>query len=151
MVDLTPPDETADAKAEPPATLKEVEEIIKRAVGFKPQRDEIKVTSAKLAGSPASPASDAEWIVADRWQRYEKIARHLSLGIAAIVALLLGRMILNRLQPPPRESAGDRAEQDDRARALEQLVNTAESNPEAVAQLLASWLDESETRHRAAA
>lgn len=149
MVDLSPRGEEADAAAEPAVTLKDVEEIVKRAVGFKPQRDEIKVTSARLAGTPVIANTDADWVVADRWQHYEKIARHLSLGIAAVVALVLGRMILKRLQPPP--SSESDTEQNDRARALEQLVSTAERNPEAVAQLLATWLDDSAKNRRAAA
>lgn len=151
MVDLSPSEENADDAAAAPVSLEDVEEIVKRAVGFKPQRDEIKVTSAKLAGTPTLSTSDAEWLAADRWQHYEKIVRQLSLGVAALVVLLLGRMVVKQLQPALPEPNAAPAEQAARAGAMDEFVNTAEQNPEAIARLLAAWLDESEPGRRAAA
>jgi flagellar M-ring protein FliF len=150
MVDLMPSGEEAEGKADASITITDVEEIIKRAVGFKPQRDEIKVTSTKLAGAPVNTFNDPEWLVADRWQHYEKLARHLSLGIAALVALLLGRMVLKRLQPAAPAAVTETMTQEDRNRAIGQLVETAQQSPDDIALLLNTWLDEAEASNREA-
>lgn len=151
MVDLSPAGGDDADKDATPITLTDVEDIVKRAVGFKPDRDEIKVTSVKLAGALPVATGEDEWLAADRWQRYEKIARHLSLGIAAIVALVLGRMVIKRLQPVESVTVAGPETTGDRSRMIEQLVSRAEQNPEVVARLLDAWLDDSETKGRRAA
>jgi flagellar M-ring protein FliF len=150
MVDLSAADADQSGQAAPAMTLKEAEEIVKRAVGFKPDRDEIKVSDVKLAGTATDSALDTEWLAAQRWQSYEKIARHSSLGIAALVALVLGRMVLKRLNAPSQAAAAV-ADRPDRSRVLDQLATEAQQNPEAIARLLAAWLEESDERRKAAA
>lgn len=151
MVDLSGGEAGGSGQAKPVMTLKEAEEIVKRAVGLKPERDEIKVSDVKLAGTAPSSDLDGEWLQAQRWQTYEKIARHSSLGVAALVALVLGRMVLKRLQVPPQPGRAAVVDQADRSRVIQQLSNEAQRNPEAVAGLLANWLDEADQARKAAA
>ena len=62
MVDLSAADASGTKSGNPPLTLPEAEEIIKKAVGFKQVRgDEIKVTDVKLAAPPALTSLDTEW------------------------------------------------------------------------------------------
>src|SRR5262249_16792812 len=51
MIDLSPMETPAINSGTPPMTLADATEIIKKAVGFKQGRDEIKVTEAKLAST----------------------------------------------------------------------------------------------------
>src|SRR5205823_3020044 len=56
-------------------TVAEAQEIIKQAVGFKLNRDEIKVTDVKLAGATATTALDTELVQLQRWQTYVNLVR----------------------------------------------------------------------------
>jgi len=73
------------------------------------------------------------------WDKYEQLARSASLGLAAIVAFLLGFLTLRRLRPTVTMSsegaAGESADQ-----RLANLSMRARENPEAVAQALNAWL-----------
>src|SRR5262249_57253689 len=80
-------------------SVAEAQDIIKQAVGFKANRDEIKVSEAKLAGLPALAGADAEAAEMQRWQYYIGLVRNASLGVAAGVALLLGLLFLPPLAP----------------------------------------------------
>ncbi|MBX3444694.1 MAG: flagellar M-ring protein FliF [Planctomyces sp.] len=115
-------------------TPQAVEDLIKQAVGFDVSRDdEIKVVSGPLAGAslfaPEAPAVP--------WDRYEQMIRAASLGLAALVALVVGLLVLRRFRPttvsaPAVESGGE-----DR---LATLAMRARENPEAMAQALSAWL-----------
>jgi flagellar M-ring protein FliF len=146
LVDLTGGD--AD---QPVMSVEQAEEIVKRAVGFKQGRDEIKVTDVKLPGSDALTGLDAEWMKTQRWQNYVSIARHASLAIAALAALFVARMILKRLQPPPSPNVAPAAAEPDQSLLLQRLSVMAQHDPTAVARILEAWIEESEGRRRAAA
>jgi flagellar M-ring protein FliF len=148
VVDLTAVDSDQSGAA---MTIEQAEEIVQRAVGFKQGRDEIKVTNVKLPGSMALTGLDTEWMETQRWQNYVSIARHASLGVAALTALLLARMILRRLQPPMPNSPSATPEQSDPTRVLQQLSMLAQNNPTTVARILETWMEESEERRKAAA
>lgn len=121
-------------------TLAEAEEIIKQAVGFKKGRDEIKVNDVKLASGATLESVEAEYQQAQRMRWYLALARNVSLGVAALVALLMGFLYLRR-QRPKSEDKEQRAEiqgQDDR------FDETIKENPELLAKALARWIDQTE-------
>lgn len=138
MVDLSPRSEGSDADGRR-LTLDAAQDIIKQAVGFKRDRDDIKVTEVRLAG-PAEGA-EAEAQEMQRWQYYLSLVRNASLGVAAVIALLLGLLFLRRLrQLPPPVVAPPPAEPP----LLDQLASLARRDPAAVAQALDRMLREPE-------
>lgn len=147
LVDLSPPEDT-EAKSEPRLTLAEVEELIKRAVGFKTGRDDIKVTQVRLTGTPPDTLPELEWQTIQRWQTIATLVRQGSLGMAALAALVIGWMVLKRLRPGPEASA---APATDKNPVVESMVLTAQQNPEALARVLAQWLEQSDRPQRMAA
>ncbi len=122
------------AGAAPAIDAAKVEQLIRQAVGFDETRnDQISVISGALAGAiPELPEAPVV-----PWEKYEQIARAASLGLAAIVAFLLGFLTLRRLKPSVSISAdaGEATEQ-----RLATLSMKARENPEAVAQALNAWL-----------
>ena len=78
---------------------------------------------------------------------YFNLVRNASLGIASLVALVLGYAVLKRIRPLP----GSSAPAEESSRGLETLGSLAEENPEVVARLLTAWLDESQQPARKAA
>ena len=153
MVDLSSADASKD-KGTPPLTLAEVQDIIKQAVGFKHPRDEIKVTNVKLTGPAAAPGLDEEWHTMQQWQNIVNIVRNASLGVTALVALLLGWMFLRRFKPGPAspqpQPSEEPAEPAERILLLNRFSSTAQKNPHAVAQVLENWLQQPERPRNAA-
>jgi flagellar M-ring protein FliF len=147
LVDLSGGSDSSGASG---MSVEQAEEIVKRAVGFKQGRDEIKVSDVKLPGSNVITGVDTEWMETQRWQNYVSIARHASLGVAALAALLLGRMILKRLQPAPAAPGESQPEISDQTPLLQQLSAMAQNNPASVARVLEMWIEESEGRRKAA-
>ena len=86
-------------------TLAEAEEIIKQAVGFKKGRDEIKVNDVKLASGATLESVEAEYQQAQRMRWYLSLARNVSLGVTALVALLMGLLYYRRLRPKGQDPA----------------------------------------------
>ncbi len=121
----------------PGMTLQDAQDIIRQAVGFKTNRDEIKVTDVKLVGNAEVSANDSEWEKIQLWQNIANIVRNASLGIAALVGLVLGWMVFRRLRPapvpPPPVS--------ERRPATDRLSQAVQQNPAAVARALSVWLE----------
>lgn len=139
MLDLSPRDEAASADGKR-LTLPEAQDIIKQAVGFKKDRDEIKVTEVRMSGGAAAGA-EAEAQEMQRWQFYVNLVRNGSLGVAALVALLLGFLFMRRLRevPPPLVAAPETPKEPP---LLEQLATVARRDPAAAAQVLDRWMRE---------
>ena len=142
-----------DREAVPSLTLMDVQDITKEAVGFKTGRDEIKATDAKLTGPPVLTGVDAEIQENQRWQNYALLARNASLGLTAICGLVVlgaGYWLYGRRKGPAKveTAAASPSEYSD---ALQSLSAQAQQDPEALAQLLATWLGEAETPVRKAA
>ncbi|MEW4526326.1 flagellar basal-body MS-ring/collar protein FliF [Maioricimonas sp. JC845] len=138
--------DTADATAAPatPASYDkaQIEGIIKQAVGFDAQRsDEIEVLDAPLLGAPEQLAPPAGFA----WTQYEKLLRTVSLGLASLVALLLGAMLIRRMKPVIVESEGAGGTSSDVAQRLQSLSQEARDNPEALATALSAWLGDTES------
>jgi len=146
MVELPKPDKDA---AGPTMSLAEAQDIIKQAVGFKKDRDEIKVTGVKLAPADSPAEGDGGYMELQRWQSYASLARQASLGVTALVVLVLGWLVLRRFRPV--QAAETAAEQQPQFRMREQLSAVAQKDPEVLARLLTTWLEESGPTTRAAA
>lgn len=138
MVDLSQLPEDADV-----ATVKTgIENIVKMAVGFDESRnDTIAVMEGQFLG--VIPLDESDVLEAEKWSNYSELARNASLGIAALVALVVGLLIVRRLKPqPPAEPTRDAAS--GRDKFLERFSSEVRGNPELVSRILANWLgDES--------
>lgn len=140
MVDLSgmDADQIADAQTK-------IEGIIKTAVGFDELRnDKIEVMVTKLA-LPSTPEEDP--LTAVTWDRYNNIARNASLGIAALISLVLGLLLLRKMRPVP-VTADDPEANAARARAYAEIVSISREDPETMARVILNWLGEDQTSRR---
>jgi len=154
FVDLSPADANEAQSGGTPATimdLADVEEIIRNALGLR-QTDALKVVNVKFH-RPAELLLDEE---PSSWPRYLAIARHASLGIMAICALL----VLQIFRKAAKKSLGTvpaeqlpgvekpfgllpaEAGESESLVLRKQIANALQRNPEHVKQLFASWLEE---------
>jgi flagellar M-ring protein FliF len=133
------PEKSADGAASA-ITVDSVKQLIQQAVGFDVARgDQIQVVDSPLAGAMlAAPEPTAV-----PWEQYEKLARAASLGLAAVVAFVMGWLLLRRFRPTIATTAAP-AVGDDTER-LAALSLRARENPEAVAQAISAWLSASRT------
>ncbi len=141
LLDLSKPEGAAGAGL----VVADAEEIIKQAVGFKKGRDEIKVSDLKLASGTSLETVEAEYQESQRMRWYLSLARNVSLGVTALVAMLMGWMYLRRSRPkdqaPP--PAAETPVQDD-----ELLAGLLAEDPQRLAKVLERWLSEAETPAR---
>ena len=104
------------------------------------------------AATDAGTSLDGDWLQLQRWQGYVSMARNVSLGVAALVVLALGWLILRRFGPAASKSGAETAEDEqERQRRLDEIATVAKQNPEAIARVLTTWLDGAETPSKAAA
>jgi flagellar M-ring protein FliF len=136
MVDL----ETEESEDQPRNVSQEqIQSIIKQAVGFDDTRnDQIEVLMTQLAS--AQELEDDKLDEAQQWQFYSTVARQSSLGLAAVVALIVGLMVLKKIRPVGIPSGPAHATGTDRARVLSQLSEQARENPELMANVMSAWL-----------
>ncbi|MCX7701725.1 MAG: flagellar basal-body MS-ring/collar protein FliF, partial [Gemmataceae bacterium] len=92
-------------------SIKDVEEIVKQAVGFQAGRDSIKVTNAALAGD-LPPPEPVEPSLVDKAHAYVQLARNASVVVAFVFLALTVFMLARRLTAltlplplPSRESS----------------------------------------------
>lgn len=135
LVDLTPR-EGAET-----ITATDVEELVKQAVGFQSGRDEIKVTSAPLAGA-LPPPEPPEPSLAERAQEYVHLARNAVMVVAfaflaATVLMLARRLTLVTAAVTAPAARNSTATGDARQR----FVELASANPEQLARVLAVMLN----------
>ena len=147
IVDLTEanaaaasPDNAASATPTAVALTKEdIEKMIKSAVGFSATRDDlIDVTLAALepleTTEPATPG-----FVWDKWQ---PLLQSVSLGLAAMLAFLIGMMLMKRMKPIVITEAAGRGIPLADARRLAAISAQAKANPDVVASIVTAWLNE---------
>jgi flagellar M-ring protein FliF len=79
--------------------LAKVKEIIKNAVGFKAQRDEITVTQMKFA-EPRLPVLEPETPPTPAWVNWLDVVRNASIALAALVTCVLGIALVRRGAKP---------------------------------------------------
>jgi flagellar M-ring protein FliF len=119
----------------------QVEELIKRAVGFEDQRDSITVVVGPLPGASQLPN---EMVLLDRWDFYNNLARSASLGIASLVALFFGMKTIRKFREVVRPPVEDTTVSADRLRVLSEFTQRARENPEAMRAILSAWLNQPE-------
>jgi flagellar M-ring protein FliF len=137
LLDLSRPENAAGTGL----TVGEAEEIIKQAVGFKKGRDEIKVNDVKLASGATLESVEAEYQESQRLRWYLSLARNGSLGVTALVGLVMGLLYYRRLRPrssAPPPAAEGKPESD-------RLAELSRADPERLAKVLARWIDPKET------
>ncbi len=132
---------TASASpAGPVVTREQVEKIIKQAVGFDASRmDEIEVLSAPLMGNVNLLAPLP---TTTGWEQYAPLLKNLSLGVASLVALFLGFMVLRRMKPIVVETESKESIPPEMVLRIADLSRQAQEHPEAVARVISSWLEE---------
>lgn len=140
-VDLTP-----DPNAAPDATvptLADIEETIKFAVGFKDERnDKIKVISSTFALN-TDQQIDETLAGINQWEMATTLIRHSSLGLAAIVALLVLNLALRKMKPVT--VVVDRTDPEtQRAQVLSKMTDQIQQNPEAVSKILSAWMGDAD-------
>lgn len=137
VVDL---DELAQGDNPVEVTPEKLEGIIKQAVGFDPNRDdELELLIAPLAGAP----TEAPPVPVAPWKDYEALLRTASLGTAALVALLLGTLILRKMQFATPASEPSAAPLDaKRVRMVASMSDAARQQPEQLRAALQQWLAE---------
>lgn len=133
---LIPP--TSDPDADPEEALgittAEAKELVKQAVGFKENRDQIQVSLGKASAPDADPAEEPAFVTAQRWQNYINLVKASALVIAALAGLVMVAMMFRSgpAAPPqdikPNEPALSR-----------ELLDVG-----AVADALKSWLGNSD-------
>ena len=139
LVDLSAIQDSGEGGAPSAVTKENVEAIIKQAVGFDDTRnDEIEVLVSALAVN----AEKAEPIAPSPWVGYETIVKHASLGVAALVALVMTIMILRKVQPgnPMSQHGLDPKH----ARALASMTESMRTDPNQLREALTLWLEAEE-------
>lgn len=137
LLDLSRPEGATGAGL----TIAEAEDIIKQAVGFKKGRDEIKVNDVKLASGATLESVEAEYQAGQRMRWYLALARNASLGVAALVALLMGVLYYRRLRPKEESKASTETARP----SNDLLAEIVKEDPEKLAKALARWLEQAET------
>lgn len=117
-------------------TIEQIEALIQVATGFDETRaDSIKVIEASLP-SPEPLIQEPDW-----WGEYRDVVQVVSLGVASLVAVVLGFLTLRRIKPitVAGDEAGGAAR---RARLLAEIANRANQDPDTVSRIVAAWMDE---------
>jgi flagellar M-ring protein FliF len=153
VVDLTPDDPNKQTAA---MTIKDVEEIIRNAIGLK-TTDALKVVNARFHQNAATTAAavevDKEYESAQKWNRYIALARQASLGVLAICALLVLKIVssgrrkvveatgaLATASPAGYLTAGEGPMEP--AVLRNQISQALTSNPDEVKRLFSTWANE---------
>ena len=114
-----------------------VEEIVKSAVGFRTGVDTITV---EVLPFPKMESLEEVEMPYD-WSQWTELVRNASLAIAAIVAFVIGFLMLRRIQPIPGSSEPIQLGEE-QSESIKQISDLMRNNPEALGQMLASWAGE---------
>ncbi len=129
-----------DANNEVPAMLKQkYESIVKNAIGFSEARGD----SISVEFFPFVERIPTEEIAEPfPWAQVHEILRNISLGLAGLVALLLGWMSFKKLTPVEPVTDRRRTSRETQLNELSQLVK---QNPEVFSQIIAAWSTSAES------
>ncbi|MCA8994045.1 MAG: flagellar M-ring protein FliF [Planctomycetaceae bacterium] len=132
--------EVQEGDTTPAITKDQVEDIIKQAVGFDASRqDSIEVVTGKLQ-VPSLDVAAPTWI--ETSMAYEPIVRAASLGIGAILAFIMGLLILRKLSPVVVKSDNNSEQTLALQRELDRLKREVEENPDHIADVMMKWLSQ---------
>lgn len=116
----------------PPQIKTQVEALIAQAVGLREGKDQITVEFFEFV----DPLPLTEPVGAPMpWDKINNILKNISLGVAAVVALLIAMKVLKKIQPDPAPAT----EIADRASQVDQLSELVKQNPEVFSRIIASW------------
>ena len=151
VVDLYPEDPNQTATLMP---VKDIEDLIKSALGFKEGRDALKVTNMRFNRRKDLAVDEP----VPTWTKYLAIARHASMGVMAVCALLVFKILTGaRKKAAVAEAAAIPAlpggapgnagmlpgGQVNQAMLRQHVAGALKSNPEQVRQLFATWVQQS--------
>jgi flagellar M-ring protein FliF len=126
-------------------TLADIQETIKKAVGFKKERDEIQVTQVKLP-VPNTDTFDEAYATQQSWQNILAIVRNVSIAMVALCAVVIALVVVRRLLFSGSARAADAA-----PTKLQRVADELDRNPEVLAEILSRWIERAETAERKAA
>ena len=144
VVDLTPEPAEGSTETPPPLDipLAEIEEIIKKAVGFDESRsDTIKVVVAEMPQDPLMSNLLALPLTPNSVE-YLDILKNVSLGVASLVALFIGYLVLRKMRPITVTEKVETTLSPERAKHLADLSSIAKQNPEILSRIVAAWVNE---------
>ena len=75
------------------------------------------------------------------WTQWNELLRNASLAIAAIVAFLIGFLVLGKIKPAAPASEPLVRLDEVRSKSVDQLGELVKSNPEIFAQIIENWTD----------
>ena len=78
------------------------------------------------------------------WEKWQPLLQSVSLGLAAMLAFLIGMMLMKRMKPIVIPEATGRGVSLADARRLATISAQAKAHPEVVASILTAWLNEQE-------
>lgn len=112
--------------------------IVKNAVGF---RDDSDTISVELMPFPEPILSLETPVPGFNWGNLGSIIEKASLAIAALLAFIMGLLLLRRFQPASRTNNGAAGAQVDQARLehVNEFSRLIKENPELFTQIIQSW------------
>jgi flagellar biosynthesis/type III secretory pathway M-ring protein FliF/YscJ len=142
LVNALAPGVRDDTGALQPNIKEQIEGIVKQSVGFLDTRDFINVEFLPFLESPPEeePAQPGF-----PWEQVNLILKNVSLGLAAVVALVLGWMALRKLRPVTVPISPGGQLPAERANYVSQLSDLVKQHPEVFSKILESWSTHSAT------
>lgn len=122
-----------------PVSMESVEELIKQAVGFSAERkDQITVVAGQFLGMPdlSEPVGFLGLPTG-----LDSLLRSASLGIAAIVALIIGWMTVKKLKPVLVEVDRRKSLSPEVRERLATLTDEIRERPDAMSTVLTTWME----------
>jgi flagellar M-ring protein FliF len=120
-----------------PGLDEKVAAIVKNAVGFREDTDTI---SVEMFPFPEPMLTLTEPESTFDWTRITELVEKASLAIAALLAFVLGLMLLRRFGPSsPKDATPERRFEGGRAENVSELSRMIKENPEVFARVVKSW------------
>jgi flagellar M-ring protein FliF len=132
--------DTSSVSSEKAITIADIQDMIKNGVGFKADRDEIKVTEVRMP-AVSTESAEKEWENQHQMQTVLTIVRNGSIALGVLCLVVMAIVVwwrwAGRVKPPTDQAAT--------------VASELERNPEMLAELLSRWMDRSvESTKRAA-
>lgn len=122
-----------------PVTTEQIQRLIQQAVGFDASRDdEIEVVASQFVGLPEVIAPVG---FGGMSTDLESLLRSASLGIAAIVALIIGWMTVKKLKPVVVEVDRRKSLSPEVRERLATLTDEIRERPDAMSTVLTTWMN----------
>jgi flagellar M-ring protein FliF len=125
----------ADNASKP--TIDEIKALIQAGTGI----DETRTDTIQVVESTLPDLEELNPVAAPAgWNQYRDMFQVVSLGLASVVAFVLGFMTLRRMKPITLKS--EAAADARREQLLANISNQAANDPETVSRIVAAWLNE---------